>query len=101
MLKHFRNKSRLGALVLLALAAMLMVSLSGSTQLAEQAAVYRNMMRVCLEAENCTGFVVWGVSDRHSWIPSHYNQPDLPLIFDKSFRPKPAYEALTEELQRM
>jgi endo-1,4-beta-xylanase len=59
------------------------------------------MMRVCLEAESCTAFVVWGLSDRHSWIPSHYNQPDLPLIFDKSFRPKPAYEALIEELQRM
>jgi endo-1,4-beta-xylanase len=70
-------------------------------RLAQQAAVYRNMMRVCLEAENCTAFVVWGLSDRHSWIPSHYNQPDLPLIFDKSFRPKPAYEALIEELQRM
>ncbi len=70
-------------------------------KLAAQAEVYRNMMRVCLAASNCKAFLLWGVSDRYSWIPGFIKQPDAPLIFDESSRPKPAYAALVEELKKM
>lgn len=71
-----------------------------SERLAAQAAVYRNMMQVCLSAQNCKGFSVWGVNDRYSWIPRFLNKPDAPLLFDESSRPKPAYEALLEVLKK-
>ena len=34
-----------------------------------QAAVYREIMDVCLDAPNCTAFIMWGFTDRYSWIP--------------------------------
>lgn len=69
-------------------------------KLATQAKLYREMLQACLDASNCTTFVTWGFSDRHSWIPSYYGHPDSPLIFDESFRPKPAYNALIELLRK-
>lgn len=68
-------------------------------RLAAQSQVYRNMMQVCLSAQNCKGFSLWGVNDRYSWLPRFLNKPDAPLIFDESSRPKPAYEALLEVLK--
>jgi endo-1,4-beta-xylanase len=68
-------------------------------KLTAQAKLYRDMLRVCLDAPNCTTFVIWGFTDKHSWIPSHYGHPDSPLIFDESFRPKSGYEALMKVLK--
>lgn len=68
-------------------------------RLAAQAQVYREMLGVCLKAPNCTAFVTWGFSDRYSWIPHFTGNPDSPLPFDENYRPKPAYEAMTEVLQ--
>ncbi|MEQ8974463.1 MAG: endo-1,4-beta-xylanase [Coleofasciculus sp. C1-SOL-03] len=67
-------------------------------RLVKQAKVYQDMLGVCLKAPNCTAFVTWGFTDKFTWIPSFVGQPDLPLIFDKSYRPKPAYQALVEVL---
>ncbi|NET60198.1 MAG: endo-1,4-beta-xylanase [Symploca sp. SIO2E6] len=68
-------------------------------KLAAQAEVYRDVLRVCLDAPNCKALTTWGVSDNYSWIPDYFDRPDLPLLFDKSYRPKPGYDALVEELQ--
>jgi endo-1,4-beta-xylanase len=67
-------------------------------RLAAQARVYRDMLRACLQASNLRAFVMWGVTDRYSWIPRHTGKPDAPLILDESARPKPAYYALAEVL---
>ncbi|AOX04366.1 hypothetical protein BJP34_17445 [Moorena producens PAL-8-15-08-1] len=73
----------------------------GTTEekLAAQAEVYRDILRVCLDAPNCKSFATWGLSDNYSWIPYFFDRPDSPLLFDESYRPKPAYDALVEELQ--
>ena len=67
-------------------------------KLAEQARVYRDMLEVCLAAENCRAFVLWGFTDRHSWIPHFFTGYGSGLIFDESYRPKPAYNALIDML---
>jgi endo-1,4-beta-xylanase len=66
--------------------------------LAKQARIYRDMLRVCLSAQNCKAFVLWGFTDHYSWIPGFNRGWDAALIFDKSYRPKPAYYALLDEL---
>jgi endo-1,4-beta-xylanase len=73
---------------------------SGTTQekLATQANIYHNMLGVCLSVAKCTAFVIWGFTDRYTWIPSFTGHPDAPLIFDESYHPKPAYSALIAEL---
>lgn len=63
-----------------------------------QAAVYRDIMTVCLAARDCTGITTWGVSDQHSWIPQAFGRSDAPLLLDQNYQPKPAYHALIETL---
>ena len=62
-------------------------------QLAKQAAIYRDVLRTCLSVTRCTAFVMWGMTDRYTW-----RYPDIPLVLDRSYRPKPAFGALQEAL---
>jgi endo-1,4-beta-xylanase len=69
-------------------------------QLAAQAQTYRQMLEVCLAAPNCKAFIVWGVYDGDSNAQDpRFPTYAAPLLFDESFRPKPAYEALAEVLR--
>ena len=63
-----------------------------------QASVYGDMLRVCLTADNCSAFVLWGFTDRWSWIPHFFEGCGRALILDEDYRPKPAYHALREAL---
>lgn len=72
--------------------------------LVRQAEIYRDILKVCLSAGNCKAFVMWGFTDKYSWIPSYFGGYGAALIFDESYRPKPAYyyiaEVLIEHLAR-
>ena len=68
-------------------------------RLAQQAQEYRDILNVCLAAPNCTAFVMWGMTDKYSWIPSFYPGFGSALIFDAAYQPKPAYGALLDALQ--
>lgn len=65
-----------------------------------QAETYRAAMAACLQATNCNVFVTWGLTDHYSWIPGYFKQPDAPLLFDDAGQPKPAYQAVLDELRR-
>jgi endo-1,4-beta-xylanase len=99
------NMARLGALGLQVHVTEMDVRTQDGTgtpdeRLAAQAGVYRAVMDVCLSSGDCKAFVTWGFSDRHSWIPGHTGNPDAPLLFDESYRPKPAYYAIMDALAR-
>lgn len=71
--------------------------------LRRQARDYYRLLEVCLDAENCTAFIVWGVSDRFSWLrdPAYFDNPTVqPLLFSEDYQPKPAYFALMDLLMR-
>jgi endo-1,4-beta-xylanase len=65
-----------------------------------EAQIYRDMLGVCLAVKLCTAFIMWGFTDRHSWIPGATGHRDAPLIFDEEYRPKPAYFALVNVLNQ-
>ncbi len=65
-----------------------------------QADIFREVLGVCLEAENCTAFSLWGLTDAHSWIPYFYEGWGSALVLDGDYRPKPAYDALIETLEK-
>lgn len=72
---------------------------SWESRLKEQAKVYGGLLKTCLEAKTCTGFTTWGFTDRYTWIGDLTGLGEAPLIFDKSYRPKPAYFAMQEALK--
>ncbi len=68
-------------------------------KLQHQAMIYRQVLQVALEEPACTAFLMWGFTDRHSWIPWNTNgKADFALIFDEFYQPKPAYNAIKKLL---
>ncbi|WP_162138949.1 endo-1,4-beta-xylanase [Gryllotalpicola ginsengisoli] len=62
-----------------------------------QASVYRRMLDDARAVEACTAFVVWGFSDRYSWIPETFEGFGAAHVMDEHFRAKPAYSAVFGE----
>jgi len=68
-------------------------------ELQRQAGVYRGVIRACLQNPGCTAIQTWGFTDKYSWIGSHsHGARGTALPFDRAYKPKPAYDAMLEEL---
>lgn len=68
---------------------------------AQQGEVYRQIAAACLAHSGCTAIQTWGFTDKYSWIGSHSKHTQgAALLFDREYRPKPAYEALRREIGR-
>ena len=67
-------------------------------ELAEQAKIYQDVLQVCLDAPNCTNLTMWGLTDKHSWIPYVFPGWGGALIFADLYTPKPAYYAMMDVL---
>lgn len=69
--------------------------------LRKQAEIYRGVIRACLQIPGCTAIQTWGFTDKYSWIGSHsHGARGGALPFDRSYQPKPAYDAMLEEIAR-
>jgi endo-1,4-beta-xylanase len=77
---------------------------NGEQKLEKQAELYRGIIRACIAVPACTGLTFWGLTDKHSWLstpewgPKKGRGPHLPLLFDESYQPKPAYDGVREAL---
>jgi endo-1,4-beta-xylanase len=60
-----------------------------------QTKFYSDLLKVCLDAPNCSHFTVWGLSDLDSWVPSTFPTYDFAHIFDKALMPKDSYFAMS------
>jgi endo-1,4-beta-xylanase len=67
--------------------------------LERQAEIYRDIAAACLAHPGCSAIQTWGFTDKYSWIGSHSkHKKGAALLFDRNYRPTPAYEALREAL---
>ncbi len=60
--------------------------------------IYAELMKIAL-AYDCEAFITWGVSDKHSWIPSFFQGYGYGLMFDNDYNPKPAAYGVKEVLE--
>ncbi len=67
-------------------------------KLTAQARVYQDMADACRTSRACKQFVVWGLTDNYSYTRQQAYQQEAPVLFDESYRPKPAYQAVQEAL---
>jgi len=73
--------------------------LRNAEDLQRQAGIYRGVLRACLENPGCTALQTWGFTDMYSWIgSSSRGSKGWGLPFDRSYKPKPAYDALRDAL---
>jgi endo-1,4-beta-xylanase len=68
-----------------------------------QADIYRQIATACVSHRpsdsGCTAIQTWGFTDKYSWIGSHSKKTEgAALLFDRNYRPKPAYRALRSTL---
>jgi endo-1,4-beta-xylanase len=68
--------------------------------LERQAEIYRDVAGACLAHRGCSAIQTWGFSDKYSWIGSHSKHTKgAALLFDRNYRPMPAYKALRQTLE--
>jgi len=74
-------------------------NLASKEDLLRQAEIYRGVVQACLQSPGCTAIQTWGFTDKYSWIGSHsHGTQGAALPFDRSYKPKPAYDAMLEEV---
>lgn len=66
--------------------------------LEKQADQYRNMMGLLATNPYLNGITVWGLSDKHSWIPSWFQGQGSALLFDENLQPKPVLTSTQQAL---
>ncbi|TID02792.1 Endo-1,4-beta-xylanase 5 [Colletotrichum higginsianum] len=64
----------------------------------QQASDYAGVVGACVDTAGCVGVVVWGFSDKYSWIPATFRGAGDACLFDVDMQPKPAYAAVAAVL---
>lgn len=72
---------------------------STSSELAAQAQDYATVFSTCLQYPACSALVMWGFTDKVSWVPSTFPGWGDALIFDANYQPKPAFGAIVNVLK--
>lgn len=72
----------------------------GEAILKQQAAIYQEIAKLYLafKDKGLSAFIMWGISDKHSWVPQVFPGYCQALIYDDQFRMKPAAEKIKETL---
>lgn len=97
MIENIERFEALGLEVQLTEIDIRMASPVTEDKLQRQGDSYKKLMEIALE-HNITTFVVWGVSDAISWVPGFFVGYSTPLLFDRDYAPKPAYDGVYEAL---
>ena len=70
-----------------------------NTKLSIQAHNYANFTFFCMTHPKVKRMMMWGFTDKYSWIPSFFNGQGAALIFDENYNKKLAYYAIEAVLK--
>lgn len=62
---------------------------AGDAAVANQARIYQDLMDICRTEKNCSTYVVWGLSDKTSWVPGTFPGYGDALPIDRDYKVKP------------
>jgi GH35 family endo-1,4-beta-xylanase len=98
--RNMRRLADLGLLVNISEMDVRVARLPGTpaTRLDDQRRVYHDVVALCVAEPRCHAITFWGFTDRYSWIDGFFG-PDDPLLFDESYRAKPAYFGVMDALR--
>ena len=65
----------------------------------QEAKIYYDMVRACIESQVCHSFAFLGITDKESWYNYVGLSGAMPLMFDTKYQPKPAYYAVRNALE--
>jgi GH35 family endo-1,4-beta-xylanase len=68
--------------------------------LQKQADMYSELMNLALSYDKVRAFTMWGITDKYSWVRATYPEAGYAHIYDKNYKPKPAYNALLDVLKK-
>lgn len=72
---------------------------TSSAKLSLQSRFYIDVLEACLTSPNCHTFMTWGFTDKYSWVPEYRPGSGAALVYDTSYRAKPAYKGIVKILQ--
>lgn len=72
---------------------------STTAQLQTQAQEYGDVLSTCLQYPACDLVVMWGFTDKESWVPNAFPGCGAALVFDAAYQAKPAYVSLHDLLK--
>jgi endo-1,4-beta-xylanase len=98
--RNMRRLADLGLLVNISEMDVRVARLPGTpaARLEDQRRVYHDVVAACVAEPRCHAVTFWGFTDRYSWIDGFFG-PDDPLLFDESYRAKPAYYGVMDALR--
>jgi endo-1,4-beta-xylanase len=62
--------------------------------------IYCRLLKMALDEPNVTSFIMWGFTDKASWIPSVFPGYGYALPYDRTLKPKPVYKAMLKILRQ-
>jgi len=72
---------------------------STAQTLEQQAKDYATVFKACTSVSKCVGVTIWGITDKHSWIPDVFSGYGDALPWDTNYKPKPAVAAIEAALK--
>lgn len=67
----------------------------------DQEARFHDIVQACFSEPGCAAVTVWGVTDKFSWLNGKNCATPAPLLFDNSYKKKPAYTGFLGALNGM
>ena len=69
------------------------------SEIKKQTDIYTALVDIAKTEPNVKTFIVWGLSDRDTWVPGTFPGYGNPCIYDNAMNKKPLYQAIKDTLK--